>query len=54
VLRGDRFLPHPVGFESIDQEAVAGYLMLAPVDNDWNEGLIPEEWRNRELPVTNS
>ena len=47
VLRGeDRFLPHPVGIDSVDGEGVAGYLMLAPADNDWNEGLIPEEWRN--------
>jgi hypothetical protein len=47
VLRGeDRLLPHPVGIESDDDEAVAGYLMLAPADNDWNDGLIPEEWRN--------
>lgn len=42
----DCFLPHPVGIESDDDEAVAGYLMLAPAESDWNEGLIPEEWRN--------
>ena len=47
VLRSeDRFLPHPAGFDSVDEEATAGYLMLAPAENDWNEELIPEEWRN--------
>jgi ATP-dependent helicase YprA (DUF1998 family) len=41
----DRFLPHPIGMESEDEEGVPGYLMLAPMESDWNEELIPEEWR---------
>jgi Lhr-like helicase len=47
VLRyDDRFYPHPVGdFEMEDEEAQAGYLVPAPPENDWNEDLIPEEWR---------
>jgi hypothetical protein len=40
------FLPHPVGMPSEDLEGEPGYLMLAPADNDWNEDLIPEDWRN--------
>lgn len=49
VLRaGDRFLPHPVGVESDDEEAIAGYLMLAPEEGDWSEEQIPEEWRNAD------
>lgn len=47
VLRADaRFLPHPVGTESEDDESHSGYLMLAPADNDWSEERIPEEWRD--------
>jgi hypothetical protein len=47
VLQSDgRFLPHPVGTESADDESHPGYLMLAPADNDWNEERIPEEWRD--------
>jgi hypothetical protein len=45
VLRSDtRFLPHPVGTESEDDNSHPGYLMLAPADNDWSEERIPEEW----------
>ena len=44
VLQSDtRFLPHPVGTESDDDESHPGYLMLAPTDNDWSEERIPEE-----------
>ena len=47
VLQSDgRFLPHPVGTESADDESHPGYLMLAPADNDWSEERIPEEWRD--------
>jgi len=47
VLRTeDSLLPHPVGIESDEEEAIAGYLMLAPAEDDWNEDLIPDEWRN--------
>jgi hypothetical protein len=46
VLRREgHFLPHPVGMMSEDEEGVAGYLMLAPAENDWSEERIPEEWR---------
>ena len=47
VLRSDkRFLPHPVGTESKDDNSHPGYLMLAPADNDWSEERTPEEWRD--------
>jgi hypothetical protein len=47
VLQSDtRFLPHPVGTESEDDESHPGHLMLAPADNDWSEERIPEEWRD--------
>jgi ATP-dependent helicase YprA (DUF1998 family) len=44
---GSRFLPHPVGTETIDERAQAGYLMLAPLENDWREDRVPEEWRDQ-------
>jgi len=47
ALRAEtRFLPHPVGTETEDDEADPGYLMLAPAENDWSEELIPEEWHD--------
>ncbi|OGG43372.1 MAG: DEAD/DEAH box helicase [Candidatus Handelsmanbacteria bacterium RIFCSPLOWO2_12_FULL_64_10] len=47
-----RFLPHPVGIESEDEESRPGYLMLAPSENDWSEDRIPEEWRDRRGRLT--
>jgi Lhr-like helicase len=44
---GSRFLPHPLGWDSIQDGAEAGYLMLAPLENDWNEDRVPEEWRDQ-------
>ncbi|GIX47872.1 MAG: DEAD/DEAH box helicase [Candidatus Tectimicrobiota bacterium] len=45
VLRGDgTFSPHPLGMETEEAEADAGYLMLARAENDWSEEWIPEEW----------
>lgn len=41
----ERFLPHPAGLPADEEAGVAGYLMLAPKENDWSEDLIPEEWR---------
>ncbi len=56
VLRAeDRFLPHPVGIQPDDEDEVtAGYLMLAPQEEDWSEEQIPEEWRdaNGKLKAT--
>jgi len=54
VLRGEtRFLPHPIGgAESEEDESRPGYLMLAPAENDWNEELIPEEWRDARGRLT--
>ena len=40
----DSFRPHPVGMESPDDETETGYLMLAPLENDWSNDQIPEEW----------
>lgn len=50
VMRdGDRgrVFPHPIGFESVADGMDSGYLMLAPVGNDWSLDRIPEEWRDR-------
>jgi ATP-dependent helicase YprA (DUF1998 family) len=55
VLRHDdqgRFLPHPVGTESDEDDMDPGYLMLAPAENDWSEDRIPEEWRDRRGRLT--
>lgn len=48
VLRTDRrFLPHPVGtVDTSDDDNRPGYLMLAPVENDWSEDRVPDEWRD--------
>jgi len=42
----DRYLPHPVGAEPDEEEAQAGYLMLAPDEGDWSPEQIPEDWYN--------
>lgn len=44
--QGDRLQAHPVGAESEDEDLTKGYLMLAPLDNDWSSDRIPEEWRD--------
>jgi hypothetical protein len=44
---GSRFLPHPLGTDNIQDGAEAGYLMLAPLENDWNEDRVPDEWRDQ-------
>ncbi len=42
----DRFWPHPIGpFEEIEEAYQPGYLMLAPLENDWSGDYLPEEWR---------
>lgn len=47
VLRSDdRFLPHPIGTQTELEEARPGYIMLAPLENDWSADRIPEEWRD--------
>jgi Lhr-like helicase len=45
--RGSRFLSHPLGTDTIQDGDQAGYLMLAPVSNDWSEDRIPDEWRDQ-------
>ncbi len=53
VLRsGSRFLPHPVGTESDDDNTLPGYLMPAPTENDWSDDRIPEEWRDSRGRLT--
>lgn len=44
LRRDTSVLPHPVGLSSEEDLAHPGYLMLAPAENDWDEGRIPEEW----------
>ena len=39
-----RYLPHPVGAEPEEEEAKAGYLMLAPEEGDWSQELVPGDW----------
>ncbi|MCS6991177.1 MAG: DEAD/DEAH box helicase, partial [Chitinophagales bacterium] len=39
----NQILPHPPTGEK-DDSGTAGYLMIAPEDQDWSEDLIPEEW----------
>lgn len=41
------FRAHPVGMDTIEDGAEAGYLMLAPLENDWSEDRVPDEWRDR-------
>ncbi len=55
VLRHDdlgRFLPHPVGTESDEDDTEPGYFMLAPVENDWSPNQIPDEWQDRRGRLT--
>jgi len=40
-----RFEAHPVGI-NLEDDFDAGYLMLARLENDWSDALIPEEWRD--------
>jgi hypothetical protein len=42
---GSRFLPHPIGTDTIEDGTQAGYLMLAPLENDWSDDRVPDEWR---------
>ena len=42
-----RLLPHPLGTDNIEDGAAAGYLMLAPRENDWTEDRLPDEWREQ-------
>jgi hypothetical protein len=44
---GSAFRGHPVGMDTIEDGVQAGYLMLAPLDNDWSEDRIQDEWRDR-------
>jgi Lhr-like helicase len=44
---GSRFLSHPLGTDTIQDDAQAGYLMLAPLENDWTEDRVPDEWRDQ-------
>lgn len=53
VLWADqRFLPHPVGIESAEDNLQPGYLMLAPATHDWSEDRIPAEWRDARGRLT--
>lgn len=43
---GNRYFPHPLGLETEENGMTPGYLMPAPAENDWNDDLLPEEWRD--------
>jgi ATP-dependent helicase YprA (DUF1998 family) len=45
---GSSYRAHPVGMDTIEDGTQAGYLMLAPLENDWSEDRIPDEWRDRK------
>jgi Lhr-like helicase len=50
ALRSEgRLEPHPTGqwLEEEDEDKEAGYLMLAPLENDWESARLPEEWLDR-------
>ncbi len=44
---GSRFLAHPLGWDTIQDGAQAGYLMVAPLENDWTDDRLPDEWRDQ-------
>ena len=44
---GSAYRAHPVGMDTIEDGAQAGYLMLAPLANDWSEDRLPDEWYDR-------
>ncbi len=44
---GSSYRAHPVGMDTLEDGAQAGYLMLAPLENDWSEDRVPDEWRDR-------
>ena len=47
LLRGDtRFQPHPIGGALAEDDQQPGYLMLASLEDDWNEDRLPAEWRD--------
>src|SRR5207249_1511793 len=46
-----RLEAHPVG-TNLEDDADAGYLMLAPLENDWSDALIPDEWRDARGRLT--
>ena len=51
----DHFYPHPLGeFEMEDEEAQAGYLMNAPLENDWSEEMLPEDWREKNGKINST
>jgi hypothetical protein len=46
LRRNDRVEPHPAINQGEKDEVHPGYLMLAPLESDWSEALIPDEWRD--------
>ncbi len=46
---GDRFLPYPLGEEVEEgEEQQAGYLSLDPLEGEWSQEQIPEDWYTPE------
>jgi hypothetical protein len=52
VQSDDRFFPHPLGNQVDIGDGIAGYLMIAPEENDWTEDQIPVEWRDARGKLT--
>jgi len=52
VQDGQQFSPHPLGTQTDLGEGVAGYLMIAPQENDWSEEQLPAEWRDARGKLT--
>ncbi len=46
IFKNDQIWPHRVGMESEDEDEETGFLMLASTEDQWNESMLPEEWRN--------
>ena len=47
VLMGEnKLIPHPIGLDNDEEGTSPGYLTIAPEANDWNDSMLPEEWRD--------
>ncbi|MGC8875059.1 MAG: DEAD/DEAH box helicase, partial [Chloroflexia bacterium] len=49
VRTPDRFLPHPLEEEFLEEDALGGYLAFV---EDWDESRIPEDWRDERGRVS--
>lgn len=53
VIRGEHhFIPHPLGITGDHVKGVAGYLMIAPLTNDWSDDQLPADWFDAKGKLT--